>query len=509
MSRNCIFSRRSFSGDEGKSREKNGKNFSSFSRTLTQKFDLCEDYETREVRPGDTGLGGIFVCWVDGLVSGTGISEDVIRPLTEDERFSRAGSAAECLELIERGGVYSYSIKRRTSPEEAAADLTCGSCAIVFDALSAALTFEVKSSAVRSIGEPTIEKTVKGAKDAFVETLRTNTALVRRKLRDPDLKLRQLTVGRRTNTQVAVMYMQSIACAATVDEVVSRISDIDIDGLTAAGCLEQYIVDAPGSPFPQLMHTERPDRFAAELLAGRVGIIADGLPLGFIAPADLAQLMKVTEDSSQHFLAASLLMLLRWLSAGLTILLPAIFVAISMYHQEMLPFKLMVSMIDAKQQVPFSVAIEVLSMLVAFELLQEAGIRLPSPVGDTVSIIGALIVGQSAVEARVVSPVAVIVVATAGICGYAQPSQDLGYALRMVRLVMVGLAIALGMYGIMLALALLIWHLCSIDSFGVSYTAPMSEEGFRGALGALIQPPLWREKNRPSRLRPRDTRRQK
>jgi spore germination protein KA len=509
MSRNCIFSRRSFSSGSAENREKDGKNFSSFSRILAQKFALCEDYEAREVRPGDTRLAGIFVCWVDGLVSGAGISEDVIRPLTEDERFSRVGSAAECFALIERGGVYSYSVKRRASAEEAAAELTRGSCAIVFDSLSLALTFEVKSSAVRSIGVPTIEKTVKGAKDAFVETLRTNTALVRRRLHDPDLKLRQLTVGQRTRTQVAIMYMQSIACAQTVDEVVSRISSLDIDGLTAAGSLEQYIVDSPRSPFPQLLHTERPDRFASELLSGRIGIIADGLPLGFIAPADLAQLMKVTEDSAQHYLTSSLLILLRWTSAVLAILLPAVFVAIAMYHQEMLPFKLITSMIDAKQQVPFSVAIEVLSMLVAFELLQEAGIRLPSPVGDTVSIIGALIVGQSAVEARVVSPVAVIVVATAGICGYAQPSQDLGYALRMVRLMMVGLAIALGMYGIMLALALLIWHLCSIESFGVSYMAPMSEEGFKGALGALIQPPLWHEKDRPARLRPRDTRRQK
>ena len=214
----------------------------------------------------------------------------------------------------------------------------------------------------------------------------------------------------------------------------ARSTAIDIDALLTAGDLEEYIVDSPRSPLPQLLHTERPDTFAMHLLDGRVGVLVDGLPVGFLLPADLAAFMRVPEDSATHFAVASMLTLLRWAALAISLLLPAAFVAISMYHQEMLPVKLLLSMTAAKQYVPFGAAAEVIAMLLAFELLQEAGLRLPDPVGQTASIIGALIVGQSAVEAKVVSPIAVIVVALAGICGYAMPSRDLGAAVRLGRL---------------------------------------------------------------------------
>lgn len=478
-------------------------------KNLKDVFTDCGDFELRQVWLGDRPINGISVCWLDGVVSGKDISEDVLRPLSQNPSLRAAASAAQCMDLIERGAVWSCTVKRRETMDDVAGDITQGFCAIVFDSAGSALTFEVKTSNTRSISEPTVEKTVKGAKDAFVETLRTNTSLVRRKVRDPELKVLQTTVGRKSATSVAVMYVNGIANEEIIQEVQKRLDGIDIDALTCSGDIEQYITDAPRSPFPQLIHTERPDKFALELLAGRVGIIADGLPIGFIAPAPMAHFMRVNEDRSQHFLAASMPTLLRWLSLLITILLPAALVAISMYHQEMIPFRLMVSMIDAKQKVPFTVAIEMLSMLVAFELIHEAGARLPNPVGDTLSIIGALIVGQAAVEARVVSPVAVIVVATAGICGFTQPSQDMLAALRIVRVVMMLMAIALGMFGIMLTLALMVWHLCSLETFGVAYTEPLSEKGVWGSLSAFLQFPLWREKYRSTSLRTYDRRRQK
>lgn len=478
-------------------------------KNLKEVFADCGDFELRQVWLGDRPINGICVCWLDGLVSGSDISEDVIRPLSQSAALRSAGSAAQCMDLIERGAVYSCSVKRRDSLDDIAGDIVQGFCAIVFDSAGGALTFEVKTSNTRSISEPTVEKTVKGAKDAFVETLRTNTSLVRRKLHDPELKVLQTTVGRKSATLVAVMYVNGIANEEIIQELRKRLDGIDIDALTCSGDIEQYITDAPRSPFPQLLHTERPDKFALELLAGRVGLIADGLPIGFLAPAPMARFLRVNEDRSQHFLASSMPTLLRWLSLLITILLPAALVAVSMYHQEMIPFRLMVSMIDAKQKVPFTVAIEMLSMLVAFELIHEAGARLPNPVGDTLSIIGALIVGQAAVEARVVSPVAVIVVATAGICGFTQPSQDMLAALRIIRIIMVLMAIALGMFGIMLTLALLVWHLCSLETFGVAYTEPLSEKGVWGSLSVFLQFPLWREKYRPTSLRTYDRRRQK
>ena len=293
------------------------------------------------------------------------------------------------------------------------------------------------------------------------------------------------------------------------EEVLRRLDAIDIDGLLTAGDIEEYIVDSPRSPFPQLLHTERPDAFAIHLLDGRVGVLVDGLPLGFVLPAGLAAFMRVPEDSSDHFLVASMLTLLRWAALFLSLCLPAAFVAVSMYHQEMLPVKLLLSMTAAKQYVPFGVAAEVIAMLLSFELLQEAGLRLPDPVGQTASIIGALIVGQSAVEAKVVSPIAVIVVALAGICGYVMPSRDLGSAVRLCRLVFVLAAVLLGLYGLIGALALLILHLATLESFGAPYTAPFTDRDAPGALIGLIKRPNTADKFRSPHLAGRNKRRQK
>ena len=248
-----------------------------------------------------------------------------------------------------------------------------------------------------------------------------------------------------------------------------------MDALLSLGSLEEAIVDAPLSPFPQLLHTERPDRFAMYLIQGRIGLLVDGLPVGLVLPVTLAEFMKVTDDAGSHFLVSSALSLMRWTALAVAALLPAFYVAVAMYHQEMIPTRLLLSIIEAEQDVPFSTALEVLGMLISFELLQEAGLHLPNPIGDTVSIIGALIVGQSAVEARVVSPIAIIVVAFAGIAGYTLPSQDLGAAVRLARFGLVLAAIAAGFFGIGAGLCLVLLHLASLDSLGQNYTAPLSD----------------------------------
>ncbi len=459
----------------------------------------------RRIWPGLRQQNAVTVCWIDGLVSGTSVSENVIRPLVE----SVSPDAALSADALLHGAVWSYSAKKCATVDELAQSLTSGFCAVIFDAEHTAVVFEVKSDKTRSVSTPTVEKTVKGGKDAFVETLRINTALVRRRLHSPTLKSLETTVGRKSATSISIMYLDGVANPDTLAELRRRINAIDIDGLTAAGNLEQYISDRPGSPFPQLIHTERPDKFAAELLSGRIGILVDGLPLGFLLPATMAHLMKVAEDRAQHYVVASGLTLLRWLSAVISILFPALLVAVSMYHQEMVPMKLLLSMIEAKQKVPFSSAFEVLTMLVAFELLMEAGVRLPDPVGDTVSIIGALIVGQSAVDARVVSPISVIVVATTAICGFTLPSRDLGAALRILRFLMVFLAILFGMFGIAAGIALLVWYLCTLDCFGVPYASPLCDGGWRENLKAFLRPPLAKTKLRERALRTPDRRNQK
>ena len=485
--------------DSQKISEKNLKNI----------FDSCEDFEFRELALKGKNAPCASAFWIDGLVNSVALSEDIILPFSYSDSLPDCSCAAERIQRALAGDIFSCSVKLRESMGDVVGDILMGHCLIIFHGTEKALSFDIKSTATRSISEPTVEKSLKGAKDAFVETVRVNTALVRRKLRHPDLKMQQVKVGRKSSTTVAIMYVKNLASENTVAELTKRLQDIEIDGLLSAGNIEQYITDAPASPFPQLIHTERPDKFAMELLEGRVGLIADGLPLGFLLPAPLAYFMKVGEDRAGHFMIASFLTLLRWASLLLAMLLPGLLVALSMYHQEMIPTRLLLSMIEANQRVPFSSALEVIGMLLAFELLQEAGLRLPNPVGDTVSIIGALIVGQAAVEAKVVSPIAVIIVAAAGLCGFTLPSQDMGGAVRLLRLGFTLLAVALGVYGIMLGLVLLVWHLCCIDSFGVAYTSPLSDGGLGKAISVLTRPPLWTTRRRDPALQCKDGRNQK
>jgi len=275
-----------------------------------------------------------------------------------------------------------------------------------------------------------------------------------------------------------------------------------MEGILNAAELEENIVDTPQSLFPQVITTERPDKFCLNLLEGRVGIIADGLPIGFLVPGTVSQFVKVPEDHANHFIVASVLTILRYISIIITAIVPAFYVAVAMYHQEMLPMKLIQSIIDAKQSVPFPTATEVLMMLVAFELLQEAGLRLPNPVGQTVSIIGALIVGQSAVEAKVVSPVVVVVVALSGICGYTMPNQDFAAALRVCRFLLVITAIVAGMFGLVIGAAMIIHHLCSLESFGVAYMSPFAGSKGSHRMRALLRMPMSRKKEREPELNP-------
>ena len=479
------------------------------SYALDEIFSGCGDWEKRTVLPGLMQGEEVVLCWLDGVVDGTAVSEDVLRPLTELQRTIGATTPQRLADDLIRGAAYAYTVRRRNTLDDAVTDLLNGFCLISFDSLGEAVSFEVRTKLTRSVSEPAVEKAIKGGKDAFVETLRTNTSLVRRKLRTTKLKLTQSVVGRLSGTAVALLYIEGVARDDIVKEAQRRIDDIDIDGLIAAGDLEEYIVDSPRSPLPQLLHTERPDTFAMHLLNGRVGILVDGLPVGFLLPGDIAAFMRVSEDSSMHFAAASMLTLLRWVALTISLLLPAAFVAISMYHQEMLPVQLLLSMTAAKQYVPFGVATEVIAMLLAFELLQEAGLRLPDPVGQTASIIGALIVGQSAVEAKVVSPIAVIVVALAGISGYTMPSQDLGSCVRLARLGLTIIAALLGLYGVITGAALIIWYAAGLESFGVAYTAAFTGPDAGGALRSLLKRPNRADKLRRADLSGGNRRRQK
>ena len=470
-------------------------------------FADCADLESRSVIAGGRGSLVVTVLWLDGLVSGTDVSEDILRPLSENASLSHARSDAELLRLLENGGIYSCSLKRCDSLPSLCDDLLRGRTAVICG--SSALSFDTKSRDTRSISEPRVEKSILGAKDAFTESLRVNTALLRRHLRTSELKLVELTVGRRSGTRLSVSYIRDVARPERVEALLSALREIDIDGVTSPGDLAAYLSQPPRGSFPQLEFTERPDRLSRSLRDGRIALFVDGLPQALMLPCTLPLMLRVEEDRSLHAAAASLLTLLRWAALLISLLLPAFYTAVAMYHQEMIPHALLLSVIEAKQSVPFTTAAEILGTLAAFALLQEAGLRLPDPAGTTVSIIGALIVGQSAVEARVVSPIAVIVVALAAIAGYTQPDQQLGTAIRLWRFTLVLCAVALGLVGVMAGLVLLLWRLCESESLGVSYLYPLCDSRPGDALRSVLRPPLRLEKLRAPALSGKNRRKQK
>lgn len=476
---------------------------------LREIFSGCADFEVRQLRLGLEENIIVHVCWLDGTVLGTELSASVMKPLTQALRNGGSANEEEAFQRALLGGVYSSAVKAYRSCDETVSALTYGHAAVVFDGIGAALCFELRSTHMRAVGEPTLEKTLKGAKDSFTENLRVNTFLIRRRIASPRLKTVESSIGRKSHTRVSVIFVDGLASPETVKELARRLDAIDIDALLALGVLEEYLSDHPASPFPQLIHTERIDRFAMYLMDGRVGLLVDGIPVGLALPVTFAEFMKVTGDSSMHYIVSSAITCLRYCALLLSMALPAFYVAVAMYHQELIPTKLLLSIIEAKQNVPFSTAIEVLSMIIAFSLLQEAGLRLPSPIGDTVSIIGALIVGQSAVEARVISPIAIIVVAISGIAAYALPSQDMGYAVRLLRFAMVITAILGGLYGVGLVLCLVVFGLSSMDSFGVNYTAPLSDGLPHPLSRLLLRKPKRRDRYRDPLLHSPDRRRQK
>ncbi|MEG0876731.1 MAG: spore germination protein [Oscillospiraceae bacterium] len=478
-------------------------------KSLKAIFSDCSDLQTRELAVGGAKTGLVTIFYLDGLVDGNSVSETVVRPLTDAGRCCGENGARACMDAILKGAVYCANATEKREMDKLVEALVQGFTAVVFDREHSALVFETRSGVQRSISEPTIEKAVKGAKDAFIERLRINTMLVRRKLRTPKLKMQSCTVGRESGTQLVIAYVEGIANPKTIEALRLRLDSIDIDGVLATGNLEEYLSDAPRSPFPLIMHTERPDRFAYNLLDGRVGLLIDGLPLGLLLPATFSEMMRVPEARAQHYAIASFLRVLRYFAAFVSVLLPALYLAIAMYHQEMLPLKMLLSVIESKQSVPFSTGVEIIGMLVAFELLQEAGFRLPSPIGETIGIIGALIVGQSAVEAKVVSPIAVIVVAMAGIMGYTVPNQDLSSALRLCRFFMVLCALFGGMFGVMVGLVLIFYHLCSLESFGVSYLSPLTGDKPLGIFSMILSVPLRHNKYREEVLETPNRRNQK
>ena len=461
---------------------------------VKQVFSNCADFATRQVCLNGDPERTVTACFIVGMAKTERLNDYILRPLAQDPLLSSAAED-QLFDLLVNGALYAQEVTPQTDMDAVAVAIVNGSCALFLPGRKEALVIPVPTEEKRSVSPPENEPALKGARDSFVEALRTNTSLVRRRLRAPELKIKEHILGRQSLTPVDVVYLEGIADGDTVAELEKKLEAMDIDGVEATGNLEEYLVAAARTPFPLMAYTQRPDRFCQGLLEGRVGLLADGIPLGWLIPGTIDQFFKTGQDRAYHWLVASALSVLRYFCAAVTLLLPGLYIALVTFHPEAIPAKLALSIVAAKQEVPFSTIFEVLIMLLAFEVIQEAGLRLPSPIGATVSILGGLVVGNAAVEAHIVSPAVLIAVAIAGIAGYTQPSQDFGNALRLWRFLLAILASLAGLFGLVMGCAALIYHLAGLETFGVPYLAPFTT-GVQARRGhpSLFRLPLPRMK---------------
>lgn len=435
---------------------------------LQKRFAGAADFSVRRLRIAGTDC---VLCFLDGLVSGADVADFVLRPLI---RLPGPLSPAFLLERAVTGGADAAVAAICKNISEAEEKLLAGFCVLVVPG-AGAVAFETKSGEKRGPSEPEVESTTRGPKDAFTETVRINTGLLRRHLRTARLRLWETAVGRESRTVVSLLWIDGLTDPETVKRMQARLAAIDTEDLLTPAAVEHVLPGKRRTAFPLLQYTERTDKFAAGLLAGRVGLFVDGLPVGYLAPVNLGYLLEAAEDKDTDFLSARFLKLLRLIALASALLLPGIYVAMAAFHQEMLPTQLLEAIIESKQKVPFPTVLEVLGLLTAFELLQEAGLSAPKAVSQPVSIIGGLVVGTAAVEANLISPAALIIVSAAGICGFALPGKSFADAVRLCRFALTVCAALAGLFGLTVGLLALLIHLAGLDSFDRAYLAPFSE----------------------------------
>lgn len=460
-------------------------------------FAGANDFIARELHCGKWTL---YSYAIDGLTAGGDTSEYVMKPIAE----RLTGETMKSLyENALHGMVYNSVADACADLDTVALKLVNGFCVVLFPNVGA-IAYEVKTPEKRGISPPEVENTVKGTKDAFVETSRSNTSLIRRHLRSPKLRLYETQVGKRSLTNVSVVWLEGVTNRELVERMKTRLKEIDIDGMISPASVEEYVTGSRATAFPLLQYTERTDRFCQGILNGQIGLLVDGLPLGYLAPVDLGSLMESPEDRSIDYVSASCIRVLRYGALLLSLLLPGLYIAMTTFHHEMLPLPLLRAIIESKQSVPFPTALEVLGLLIAFELLQESGIHLPQAIGQSVSIIGGIVVGTAAVEAKLISPAALIAVSVAGVCGFVQPNRSFAEAVRVWRFAIAVLGAIGGLFGVTLGGIGLLIHLSGLTSLGVAYLVPFSE----GATPSILRSRLKEQKFRPSHLRAEDERNQ-
>ncbi|MCY9665775.1 spore germination protein [Paenibacillus alginolyticus] len=458
------------------------------------------DVIIREMKVGESGDVIAAVIYTDGLTDTKSVNNFVIENLLQDLRLTEVKQKVKTeniLQIMRDFALTVGEIKEVSDFETFLTSVLSGDTAILIDGYSSSFLLSLREWDERGVTEPSAQTVIRGPREAFSENIRTNTALIRRKIKDHNLWLESKQIGRVTKTNVAIMYIHGIANEKVLEEVRSRLNRIDIDGILESGYIEELIQDKTYTTFPTVFNSERPDTIAGGLLEGRVAILVDGTPFVLLVPAIFTQYFQSAEDYYQRADIGSLLRILRYISFFVALLGPSLYVAVTTFHQEMLPTQLLISLASQREGVPFPTLIEAMLMEITFEILREAGIRMPRAVGQSVSIVGALVIGQAAVEAGIVTAAMVIVVSITAIASFVSPNFNMAIAVRILRFPIMLLAATFGLYGITVGLVALVFHLCSLRSFGVPYLTPFAPFIAVDQKDAIFRVPLWGMFSRP------------
>lgn len=439
----------------------------------------------------------VLICYIEGLINKDLLDRDIIKPI-----INNLNSPKDIKSVL-----YVSNLNEIDLLEDVAGEITYGSIGIFINGINQCYVVSLNEWEKRAVEEPQAEAVVRGPKEGFIEDILVNKAMLRRRIRNKDLVFEDYTIGKQTKTKISISYIQGLVNEEVLKEVKKRIGDIDIDGILESGYIEQLIEDSPTSLISTIGDTQKPDVVAGKLLEGRIGVFCDGSPHVLTMPKLFIEDIQASEDYYSRPFYATFLRWLRVFSLFLSIVLPGLYVALQTFHQEMIPTVLLITMAGAREGVPFPAVIEAFVMILILELIKESGIRLPRAVGSAVSIVGALVLGQAAVEAGLVSAPMVIVVAATAIAEFAVPSLTEGIIIYRFMLILLGGF--MGLYAMTCGLIAIIVHIISLNSFGVPYGFPLAPSDRQGLKDSIIRFPLRELIFRPKVLEKRNMIRQR
>ncbi|WP_332632621.1 spore germination protein [Halalkalibacter flavus] len=462
-------------------------------KNIKESLGNSSDLEIREFKTGKPSLHKVAIVYINGLADKNIISNFIIERLlgnVHDDKNVNPQSPSELFTYIKENILAVGTVEDITKWDKLLLNLLSGKTILLIDDWNHAVSCSAEGGELRSIGEPTVEPAVRGPKESFVEALITNTAMVRNRIKSPNLWIETVKIGTITQTDVAIMYVKGIVNDKLLTEVKERLGKMEVEELGGSNTIEEWIMDDTYTPWPTIFVTERPDVVAGHLLEGRITIFVDGTPNPIILPATWISFFQTAEDYYLRFTIASFLRFLRVGAFIMTLLGPALFIAFTAFHAELIPTPLLISLTAQRAGIPFPIFIEALLMEITFEVLREAGVRMPRPIGQAVSIVGALVLGEAAVAAGIVSSAMVIVVAGTAIASFTIPHHQMMDAVRLLRFLMMVVAASFGLYGVGLALIVLVAHTCSVRSFGIPYLTPFAPLIFADWKDAFLRLPF-------------------